>query len=345
MTEYWGDWITPAVEPNVRLYGNITPAKAATSIPFDDVAPLDAILDDEIASIDDPTIASRNYEEWPFVVNDPPALNYINGDAGLRFRTWRYYDYTGLDYLQQISGLRPDALHPALRGSLPPGAIGVTFDGPPSGVVGAWALDIGWGTPGVGDDGDPVAIPSPYKFELRADHSEFWSTVRYESYEINGRYYYGFTVPSEYDPLVPIPDPSSWEVKPLNGDPEVPGVDYQGIVNEDGSVDAYTSVYFDNGQLPTSLWLGITNLGDGIPGHEDYATYQWRMSIAEMMFRGQVTWPPYRYLYESESNQGGRWNKRQRQTPAGNTGGWPSRHLQNAGATGTWQKRSRQTGA
>lgn len=37
----------------------------------------------------------------------------------------------------------------------------------------------------------------------------------------------------------------------------------------------------------------------------------------------------------------GMWKARQRQNPAGNTGGWPTRHRQNAGDTGGWATRDK----
>lgn len=60
--------------------------------------------------------------------------------------------------------------------------------------------------------------------------------------------------------------------------------------------------------------------------------------IATAVFRA-YTPPRYRFVWPS-----GMWGLRQRQSLAGNAGGWPLRQRQTGGATGTWPLRQRQTG-
>jgi len=318
VTDYFGPWVTPAVEPGVELYATVTPAKVSASADGGVTeGPLDRVADGEIVTADNPALVSRNYVEWSSVIHSPPAITYLNGAAGLRFRTERNYGREGIDYLQQVTNPRANALHPAVRGGLPPGVVGVQFDGPIAGEVGAWTLTAGY-TAGVADAGVAATIPQPFQFQVRADDVAWSGGIG-----SGGQTYYGFS-------SLNYPSLSLWDIEEI------------GTVSTSGIVTAETDLSFPEGQTAVSLWVRLSDLGAGIEGNAAYASYLWRVGVSSMTFAGQVTWPAYRYAYDSP--QGGMWSVRQRQTPSGNTGGWPLRQRHNGGATGSWPLRQRQAG-
>lgn len=93
-------------------------------------------------------------------------------------------------------------------------------------------------------------------------------------------------------------------------------------------------------QLLLRMVMGELQPDPSDPEDPEYGDAFNTVEVVRMRFFTQVQWPAYRY---AKSN-GGMWNVRQRQSLAGNAGGYPTRQRQNGGATGSWPHRQRQTG-
>lgn len=107
-----------------------------------------------------------------------------------------------------------------------------------------------------------------------------------------------------------------------------------------------TSLYVtnDSENFPQQLLLRMFMSGlvpdPADPEDPEYGELFNRVEVVRMQFFTKVQWPAYRYARAQE----GMWSHRNVQTAAGNSGGWPTRHVQSNGSTGAWPHRHVQHG-
>lgn len=139
----------------------------------------------------------------------------------------------------------------------------------------------------------------------------------------------------------------------------VKGADLNDLVNvafmltarnelEEATIGAQVSPLGALDPVRVSIRAGLTTLSeslDALPRVVGGRRTKWKDAIFD---------PPSLTVHSGETHfvtvtntvtfPGGLWGLRQRQSLAGNAGGWPLRQRQNGGATGSWPLRQRQTG-
>lgn len=316
----YGDWQPAVVEPNAPAGARAWPAQIirnAGTLGFDvGLGPRDGN-----PLYTDGSSHSALWTEWPTTSAIGSDLDFEVGgpDYGKRLRAARNraLETPGsfVDEVQALRALSTALSHPALD-SMPPGAVGVEFDGgSPVGAISSGTVHITLAQQVYSDAGiTPAPPPAAYGFEVRAGAGDFVATELTTS---PTRFHYGF---------VSEPSLGGWAVA-IDADVDTAGV-----------VSASTSqITWSDPAEALNLWVVPTSTSSD-PAHD---AWMWRPEIVSMEFTATVTWPAYRYVFPG----GGAWRARQRQALVGNTGGWPARQRQNGADTGAWSHRQRQAGA